>query len=95
MSVDPRTNAVLHHVGYVVPDMQRALRQFEREGAVVTISPTDDPIQKVAGLTLLPVSADGELLLAAPLIGTAAFVDLHQGVAREPRPVCHVIGGCC
>ena len=54
-----------------------------------------DPIQKVAGLTLLPVSADGELLLAAPLIGTAAFVDLHQGVAREPRPVCHVIGGCC
>ena len=43
-----------------------------------------DPIQKVAGLTLLPVSADGELLLAAPLIGTAASVDLHQGVPRDP-----------
>ncbi len=45
-----------------------------------------DPIQKVAGLTLLPVSSDGDLLLAAPLVGTAASVDLHHGVPREPRP---------
>ena len=45
-----------------------------------------DPIQKVAGLTLLSVSDDDEVLLAAPLIGTAASIDLHHGVPREHRP---------
>ncbi len=45
-----------------------------------------DPIQKVAGLTLLPVSDDDEVLLAAPLNGTAASIALHQGAPREHRP---------
>lgn len=45
-----------------------------------------DPIQKVAGLALLPITDDDEVLLAAPLIGTAASTALHHGVPREHRP---------
>ena len=37
----------LAHVGYVVPDMQKALAQWQAAGATVEIPPTSDPIQGV------------------------------------------------
>jgi methylmalonyl-CoA/ethylmalonyl-CoA epimerase len=56
----------LHHVGYVVRDMQRALRQFGDEGAELLLGPTDDPIQRVT--CALVRLADGiDLELVAPL----------------------------
>ncbi len=56
----------LHHVGYVVADMDRGLKQFMAEGAVLEIPPTDDPIQKVTCALLRLV--DGTAVeLVAPL----------------------------
>jgi methylmalonyl-CoA/ethylmalonyl-CoA epimerase len=57
----------LAHLGYVVPDMQRALKRFEAEGAVVVIAPTDDPIQRVSCCL---VRCDGavDIELVAPLV---------------------------
>lgn len=65
MSTDPRSNAALHHIGYVVSDMERSIRQFEREGAVVTIGPTDDPLQRVT-CALLRLVDGSALELVAP-----------------------------
>ncbi len=66
MAVDVRAHATLHHVGYVVRNMARGIEQFCREGAVVTIPPTDDPLQRVqcALLTLVDGTA---IELVAPL----------------------------
>lgn len=56
----------LHHVGYVVPDMERGIRQFTGEGAVLEIEATDDPIQKVT-CALLRLSDGTAVELVAPL----------------------------
>ena len=37
----------LHHLGWVVKDIARSLREFEREGACAVTAPIDDPIQRV------------------------------------------------
>ena len=57
----------LAHIGYVVTDMDRAVRRFEAEGSVVVIPPTDDPIQRVSCCL---VRADGamDIELVAPLV---------------------------
>jgi len=57
----------LAHLGFVVPDMQRALKRFEAEGAVVLIPPTDDPIQRVSCCL---IRSDGavDMELVAPLV---------------------------
>jgi len=55
----------LHHIGYVVEDMERGLKQFQDEGAVLEIGPTDDPIQKVTcALLRLPDGSAVELVAA-------------------------------
>ena len=56
----------LHHVGYVVPDMDPGIRQFESEGAVLEIEPTDDPIQKVT-CALLRLHDGTAVELVAPI----------------------------
>ncbi len=60
------TTGPLHHIGYVVADMDRGLRQFQDEGAVLEVGPTSDPIQKViCALLRLP---DGSAIeLVAPI----------------------------
>lgn len=37
----------LHHLGWVVKDIGRSLRQFEREGAHAVTAAIVDPIQRV------------------------------------------------
>jgi methylmalonyl-CoA/ethylmalonyl-CoA epimerase len=56
----------LAHLGYVVTDMERALQQFQAEGAVVLIAPTDDPIQRVS-CCLLRSDGAVDIELVAPL----------------------------
>ena len=57
----------LAHLGYVVPDMQRALKRFQAEGAVVVIAPTEDPIQRVS-CCLLRCDGAVDIELVAPLV---------------------------
>ena len=57
----------LAHIGYVVADMNRAVRRFETEGSVVVISPTEDPIQRVA-CCLVRTDDAIDIELVAPLV---------------------------
>lgn len=57
---------VLAHIGYVVPEIKRALKRFMKEGAVVVISPAQDPIQKVE-VCLLRIDGTADIELIAPL----------------------------
>jgi methylmalonyl-CoA/ethylmalonyl-CoA epimerase len=71
----------LAHLGYVVPDMQRALKRFLAEGAVVVIAPTDDPIQRVS-CCLLRCDDAVDIELVAPLVPGDSPVDerlKHRG----------------
>lgn len=56
----------LHHVGYVVRDMRRAIDQFISEGASLVVGPTDDPVQKVS-CALLRIADGVDVELVAPL----------------------------
>ena len=56
----------LAHLGYVVPDLDGALRRFVREGAVVSVPPTPDPIQKVV-VCLLRIDEAVDVELVAPI----------------------------
>jgi len=56
----------LAHLGYVVADMDRALKRFAAEGAVVVIPPTPDPVQRVA-CCLLRTDGAVDIELVAPL----------------------------
>ncbi len=56
----------LHHIGYVVADMDRGLAQFTKEGAVVEIEPTNDPIQRVT-CALLRLPDGSAIELVAPI----------------------------
>lgn len=57
----------LAHIGYVVADMDRAVRRFETEGSVVVISPTEDPIQRVS-CCLVRTDDAIDIELVAPLV---------------------------
>ena len=61
-----RPDIDLHHVGYVVADMERGIRSFTREGATVLIEPTEDPIQKVI-CALVGVEGEVPIELVAPI----------------------------
>ena len=56
----------LAHLGYVVADMDRALKRFEAEGSVVVIPPTADPLQRVT-CCLLRSDDAVDIELVAPL----------------------------
>lgn len=55
----------LHHLGYVVDDMELAMKLFAREGATVEIEPTNDPIQRVTCAMLRLSDGTGVELVAA------------------------------
>ena len=57
----------LAHIGYVVADMDRAVRRFETEGSVVVIAPTEDPIQRVS-CCLVRTDDAIDIELVAPLV---------------------------
>lgn len=56
----------LHHVGFVVRNMDRAIAAYQKEGAVLEIAPVDDPIQRVT-CALLRMEDGGAVELVAPL----------------------------
>lgn len=64
-------NRELAHLGYVVPDMETALKRFVREGATILIPPTADPIQGV-DICLLELDKCTHIELVCPSAGTQA-----------------------
>lgn len=56
----------LHHVGFVVRDIERGIQRFVDEGATVLIGATDDPIQKVS-CALLRLADGIDVEVVAPL----------------------------
>lgn len=59
------SQASLAHIGYVVPRMDSALRRFEREGGVIRIPPTFDPVQNV-WVCVLTMEDGADIELVAP-----------------------------
>ena len=60
--------ANLGHVGYVVPDMERALKRWLSSGAVLVVPPKLDPIQNVT-CALLVLAGAVPVELVAPVEG--------------------------
>ncbi|OQW93752.1 MAG: hypothetical protein BWK79_09525 [Beggiatoa sp. IS2] len=56
----------LAHLGYVVPHLDRALKQFQREGGKILIPPIEDPLQKVK-VCLLQLDEIVHIELVSPL----------------------------
>lgn len=66
--------ARIFHLGYVVPNMERALKTWCGNGAKVLVPPAQDPIQKVA-CCLIVYKDSVSIELIAPLPGTESPVD--------------------
>ena len=60
--------ANLGHVGYVVPDMDKALKRWQASGAVLVVPPKLDPIQNVT-CALLVLAGAVPVELVAPVEG--------------------------
>ena len=69
----------LAHLGYVVRNMESALKRFVREGAQELIAPMDDPLQGVR-VCLLNLEGGVEVELVSPL-----NVEDHPVQARLAR----------
>src|SRR5512140_7300 len=80
----------LAHLGYVVPDMQRAVKRFEAEGAVVVIPPTDDPIQRVS-CCLLRCDGAVDIELVAPLVPGDSPVEARLKRGGGLDHVCYLV----
>lgn len=80
----------LAHVGYVVPDMRRAVRRFESEGSVVVIPPTDDPIQRVS-CALLRTDGAIDIELVAPLVAGDSPVEARLTRGGGLDHVCYFV----
>ncbi|MFC1587430.1 VOC family protein [Planctomycetota bacterium] len=62
----------LHHIGYVVRDLASACRRFEKEGALVTSDPIDDPAQGVR-VQFLTMGENTTIELVSPLEETSVI----------------------
>jgi methylmalonyl-CoA/ethylmalonyl-CoA epimerase len=58
-------NKTLAHVGYVVRNMESAIKRFEAEGGRIVVEPTVDPIQRVE-VCLLVAQDEAPVELVAP-----------------------------
>lgn len=65
-SFDPRK---VFHWGYVVPNMDRALKGWTAIGALIVVPPAPDPIQKVT-CSLLIFRGAVPIELVAPIVAT-------------------------
>lgn len=66
-------HARVFHWGYVVPNMERALKMWQRDGATLIVPPAIDPIQNVSCAFLL--------------YGNALPIELVAPLADGPNPV--------
>ena len=80
----------LAHVGYVVADMESAVRRFEAEGSVVVIPPTDDPIQRVS-CCLLRTNEAMDIELVSPLVRGESPVDARLKRGGGLDHVCFLV----
>ena len=80
----------LAHIGYVVADMDRAVRRFETEGSVVVISPTEDPIQRVS-CCLVRTDDAIDIELVAPLVSGDSPVEARLKRGGGLDHVCYFV----
>jgi methylmalonyl-CoA/ethylmalonyl-CoA epimerase len=80
----------LAHIGYVVADMDRAVRRFEAEGAIVVIPPTGDPIQRVS-CCLLRTDEAIDIELVAPLVKGDSPVEARLKRGGGLDHVCYLV----
>lgn len=80
----------LAHLGYVVPDMDRALKRFQAEGARVLIPPTADPIQRVS-CCLLRCDGAVDIELVAPLVPGDSPVEARLKRGGGLDHVCYLV----
>jgi methylmalonyl-CoA/ethylmalonyl-CoA epimerase len=80
----------LAHLGYVVPDMDRALKRFQAEGAEVIIPPTPDPIQRVS-CCLLRCDGAVDIELVAPLVAGDSPVEARLKRGGGLDHVCYLV----
>jgi methylmalonyl-CoA/ethylmalonyl-CoA epimerase len=80
----------LAHIGYVVADMDRAVRRFEAEGSVVVIPPTEDPIQRVS-CCLLRTDDAIDVELVAPLVPGDSPVESRLKRGGGLDHVCYLV----
>jgi len=80
----------LAHVGYVVRDMDAALRRFRAEGAEVVIAPTPDPIQRVS-CCLLRCDGAVDVELVAPLVPGDSPVESRLKRGGGLDHVCYLV----
>lgn len=70
----------LHHVGYVVANMNGGVRRFEDAGGQLVVGPTEDPILGVVcALIRLPEGVDIELVAPLADIDSPITGRLHRG----------------
>ena len=78
------------HLGYVVPDMDAALRRFVAEGAEVVIEPTADPIQRVS-CCVLRSDAGVAIELVAPLVRGDSPVEARLRRGGGLDHICYLV----
>lgn len=80
----------LAHLGYVVKNIERGVARFEREGGVLTLPPTPDPIQKVS-VALLTLDGAVDIELVSPLVPGDSPVDTRLARGGGLDHVCYFV----
>ena len=80
----------LAHLGYVVKNIERSLARFEKEGAVLTLAPTPDPIQRVS-VALLTIDGAVDIELVAPLVSGDSPVESRLARGGGLDHVCYYV----
>jgi len=81
-------NVDLAHMGYVVRDLAPAIKRFEREGGVLILEPTPDPIQGVH-VCVLRVDGVVDIELVAPIFAGSSPVDSRLARGGGLDHVCY------
>lgn len=80
----------LAHLGYVVKDIDRGVSRFEKEGGVLTLPPTADPIQGVY-VALLTIDGAVDIELVAPIVRGDSPVESRLARGGGLDHVCYFV----
>lgn len=78
------------HLGYVVKNMEKSILQFEKEGAVLTIPPTIDMIQKVT-VCLLKMEGNIDIELVSPIKDVPSPLDSRLKRGGGLDHICYTV----
>ena len=78
-----------HHVGYLVADIEAALKEFLELGYEIVKETVYDPLRKI---NICFIRNEGLMLeLIAPCEGCNLFTSLRKRIGNAPYHVCYVI----